>query len=67
MILFSPLGETVHGVLFLWKVPAGSPINFTLDYFLIHNRHLMTNDEALEIGEDLNGAMHPWSPNEKHS
>jgi hypothetical protein len=58
----APFRETVHGVLFLWKRPPGSPINFTLDYILIHNRNLMTEKEAIEIVEDLSGAMNPWRP-----
>ena len=59
---FELFRETVHGVLFLWKRPHGNPINFSLEFFLIPNQNLMTSQEALEIAEDLKGAMRPWSP-----
>ena len=57
---FAPFRAAVHGVLFLRKVPPGSPINFHLEYLFVHNRTLMTAEEATSIAHDIHGAMDVW-------
>lgn len=54
---FSYFRSTVHAVLFLWKVPRGAAIDFQLQYVLVHNRVLMTADEAESVARDFGGAM----------
>ena len=57
---FAPFSKAVHAVLFLRKVPPGSPIDYRLEYLLVHNRKLMTTEEANNIARDINGAMDVW-------
>jgi hypothetical protein len=57
---FAPFRAAVHAVLFLRKVPPGSPINFRLEYLLVHNRMLMTTEEATRIARDIHVAMNVW-------
>lgn len=64
---FEPFRRTMHGVLFIRKQPPGSPVNFSLEFFLIPNRNLMTEQEGLEIARELKGAMPPWGSNEKRA
>lgn len=54
---FSYFRDTVHAVLFLWKVPRVAPINFDLQYLLVHNCSLMTTEEATAVAQDFRGAM----------
>ena len=57
---FAPFRRAVHAVLFLRKVPLASPINYRLEYLLVHNRKLMTSDEVKNIACDINKAMDVW-------
>lgn len=57
---FAPFRRAVHAVLFLRKVPPGNPIDFRLEYLLVHNRKLMITEEVNSIARDINGAMDVW-------
>jgi hypothetical protein len=57
---FAPFRKTVHAVLFLRKVPPASPINYCLEYLIVHNRKLMTSDEVKNIACDISKAMAVW-------
>lgn len=57
---FAPFRAAVHAILFLRKVPPRSPINFRLEYLLVHNRKLMTPEEANSVAHEIHGAMDVW-------
>ena len=57
---FAPFRRAVHAVLFLRKVPPASPINYRLEYLLVHNWKLMTSEEVKNIACDINEAMDVW-------
>jgi hypothetical protein len=57
---FAPFRRAVHAILFLRKVPPGSPIDYSLEYVLVHNRQLLTQEEATKIAQIFNGAMDVW-------
>lgn len=54
---FREFRTTVHAVLFLWKEPPASPVNFEIEFFLVGNKTLISANEAIEIAKDLNGAL----------
>lgn len=54
---FREFRATMHAVLFLWKEPPASPVNFEIEFFLVQNKTLISADEAIEIAKDLNGAL----------
>lgn len=54
---FQEFRHTVHAVLFLWKIPRSSPVNFDLEFLLICNRALMSKDDKADVMQDLCGAL----------
>jgi len=57
---YAPFRETVHAVLFLRKVPPSSSIDFRVEYLFVHNKNLMSADEAIGICRDLIRGMEVW-------
>lgn len=57
---FAPFREAVHAVLFLRKIRLKSLFAFDLEYILIHNPKLMTDNQADTIGLEFKQAMDVW-------
>lgn len=57
---FAPFRSAVHAVLFLRKVPPEHPIDYVLEYILVHNQHLLSSDEGGRVAEEFNQAMEVW-------
>ena len=57
---FIPFRQAIHAILFLKKKPPGSPIDYRLEYLLIHNRGIMSGEEAKKIDYIFKGAMDTW-------
>ncbi len=57
---FAPFRESIHGVLFLRKVPEGSPVNFDLEYLFLGNHQLITSEDVNRIAKSFRQAMEIW-------
>ena len=57
---YAPFRIAVHAVLFLRRVPPAHPIDYDLEYILIHNQLLVTSAEAEQVARDFHGAMNVW-------
>ena len=57
---YAPFRDAVHAVLFLRQEPPVHPINYNLEYLLVHNRQLVTSAEAEQVAREFHGAMNVW-------
>jgi hypothetical protein len=54
---YAHLKETLHGILFLFRLPKREPFNYSLEQFLVWNPALIDEDSAAAISEQIKLAL----------